>query len=88
MNDFIMNDINNIYYIYTNTPKEFFIEFFNDKKQYTINNISESSLQKIVNYEDIILQNKMSKIRICWIIAVYRAIEKRQQIIIIKKNLN
>jgi len=33
-------------------------------------------------------ENKMSKIRVCWIIAVYRALEKRQTIIIIKKNLN
>lgn len=86
MDNFIMNNKNNIYYnIYI--PEKILIGFFYDKNKYTINNISESLLHKKVNYEDIILQNKMSKNRVCWIIAVYRAIEKRQTIIIIQKKL-
>jgi hypothetical protein len=70
---------NKINYIYVNKNKK------NNKINYIYvnkNKKNKTNINKTAPDLDIVLQSKMSKIRVCWMIAVYRAIENRKIIII------
>jgi len=91
MNNYKLNDY---YIIYNNDEKynykyNIINNYYDDKKNNKINYIyvnknkkNKTNINKTAPDLDIVLQSKMSKIRVCWMIAVYRAIENRKIIII------
>lgn len=78
----INHKLNDYDIIYNNYEK---YNYKNNKINYIYvnkNKKNKKNINKTALDLDIVLQSKMSKIRVCWMIAVYRAIENRKIIII------